>query len=103
MVARIYKPAKTAMQSGVAKTQDWVLDFSPAQARVKDPLMGWTGSGDTQAQVRLRFPSEEAAKDYAEKHGLAYVVQPPKARRPNIRPGGYGDNFIHNRRSGWTH
>ena len=103
MVARIYKPAKTAMQSGTAKTHDWVLDFAPSEARRTDPLMGWTGSGDMQSQVRLHFETAEAAEAYARRHGLAYRVEQPKARKPNIRNGGYGDNFAHNRRGAWTH
>ncbi|MSU92213.1 ETC complex I subunit [Rhodobacteraceae bacterium 2CG4] len=103
MPARIYKPARNAMQSGTAGTDCWVLDFAPAEARSRDPLMGWTSSGDTQSQVRLRFETLEQAKAYAEKHGIAYRVRTAKPRKPNIRPGGYGDNFAHNRRSGWTH
>jgi len=103
MRARIYQPAKTAMQSGTGKTKAWVLDYAPAESREIDPLMGWTGSGDTQAQVRLRFPSKEAALDYAQEHGIDAVVQEPKSRKPNIRPGGYGENFATNRRGPWTH
>ena len=61
MRARIYQPARNAMQSGMAKTHDWVLEFAPDEARRVDPLMGWTGSGDTQAQVRLTFDSKEDA------------------------------------------
>lgn len=103
MRARIYKPAKTAMSSGTAKTQDWVLEFAPAQAREIDPLMGWTSSQDTQAQVRLRFETAEAAQDYARAHGIDAVVLRPKTRKPNIRAGGYGENFATNRRGAWTH
>ncbi len=103
MPARIFKPAKTAMQSGQARTQDWVLEFSPDEARYKDPLMGWTGSTDTQAQVRLTFPTKAAAMQYATRHGIAARVSEPKGRKVNIRPGGYGDNFAHNRRGAWTH
>jgi len=55
MRARIYQPARNAMQSGTAKTHQWVLEFAPASAREVDPLMGWTSSGDTQSQIRLRF------------------------------------------------
>ena len=62
MRARIYKPAKTAMQSGTAKTQDWVLEFAPEQARQIDPLMGWTSSADTQTQVKMTFDSKDAAE-----------------------------------------
>ena len=103
MRARIYKPAKTAMQSGNAKTHAWVLDYAPASAREVDPLMGWTSSTDTQAQVRLRFDSKEAAFDYARAHGIDAEVIEPKIRKPNIRPGGYGENFATGRRGAWTH
>ncbi|MFC4669277.1 ETC complex I subunit [Seohaeicola nanhaiensis] len=103
MRARIYKPARNAMQSGTAKTRDWVLEFPQASARDVDPLMGWTSSDDTQSQVRLRFPTREAAKEYAESKGIDAVVIEPKPRKPNVRPGGYGENFATNRRSVWTH
>ncbi|WP_424979302.1 ETC complex I subunit [Leisingera sp. S232] len=103
MQARIYRPARNAMTSGMAKTRKWVLEFAPVTAREVDPLMGWTSSGDTQAQVKLRFDSKEAAVEYAEDHGIDAVVVEPKERKVNIRPGGYGDNFATNRRSPWTH
>ncbi len=89
--ARIFQPAKTAMQSGRANTKKWVLEFEPAEARRADALMGWIGSGDTRGQVRLRFTSKEAAIAYAERHGLDYQVQAPKRRR--IRPKNYSDNY----------
>lgn len=103
MRARIYQPAKTAMQSGTAKTHQWVLEFAPAEVRNVDPLMGWTGSGDTQAQVRLKFESREAAEAYANEKGIAYEVTLPHARKPNIRPRGYGENFATDRKEVWTH
>ncbi|MBU2983439.1 ETC complex I subunit [Lentibacter algarum] len=103
MRARIYKPARNAMQSGVAKTKHWVLEFAPETRREVDPLMGWTSSSDTQAQVKLSFDSREAALEYAESKGLEAVVQEPKLRKPNIRAGGYGENFATNRRTPWTH
>ncbi|MGC9371566.1 MAG: ETC complex I subunit [Paracoccaceae bacterium] len=103
MLARIYQPAKTAMQSGTAKTRQWVLEFAPASAREVDPLMGWTSSSDTQAQVRLRFDSKEAALDYAREHGIEAIVLEPHKRKPVIRKGGYGENFATNRRQVWTH
>ncbi len=103
MRARIYKPARTAMSSGTAKTRDWVLEFAPASAREVDPLMGWTSSADTQAQVRLRFDTKEAALDYARDHGIDAQVFEPHKRKPNIRPRGYGENFATNRRGAWTH
>lgn len=103
MRARIFKPAKSAMSSGQAKTREWVLEYAPAEARSIDPLMGWTSSSDMNSQVRLRFDSCEAAQDYAKGHGIEAVVTKPKTRKPNVRPGGYGDNFATNRRGAWTH
>jgi len=103
MNARIFQPARTAMSSGMAKTQHWVLEFAPASARSVDPLMGWTSSADTQAQVRLTFDTRQEALDYADRHGIDAVVSEPKKRRQNIRAGGYGDNFATNRRTVWTH
>ena len=70
MKARIYQPARNAMQSGVAKTKQWVLEYAPSSSREVDPLMGWTSSNDTQSQVRLKFDSKEAAIDYAEDNGI---------------------------------
>ncbi|ABG30902.1 ETC complex I subunit [Roseobacter denitrificans] len=103
MRARIYQPARTAMSSGLAKTHKWILEFAPQSSREVDPLMGWTSSSDMQSQVRLRFDSKEAAVEYARENGIDADVQEPKKRRPNIRPGGYGENFATGRRGAWTH
>ena len=103
MLARIYKPAKTAMQSGEARTKEWVLEFAPASPREIDPLMGWTSSDDTQTQIRLRFDSKQAAVDYAAAHGSDAQVVEPTPRKVNVRPGGYGENFATFRRGVWTH
>ena len=103
MRARIYQPARTAMQSGTAKTQGWVLEFAPDTERVVDPLMGWTGSGDTQAQVKLSFDSREAAEAYAVEKQLDYTVAEPQIRKPNIRARGYGENFATDRKIGRAH
>jgi hypothetical protein len=103
MRARIYRPARSATQSGMARSRHWVLEFSPAEPREVDPLMGWTSSGDMLSQVRLRFDSREAAEAYAREHGLETVVLEPKPRRPNIRSRGYGENFATERRQTWTH
>jgi len=103
MPARIYQPARNAMQSGTAKSQTWVLEYVSGDPREIDPLMGWTSSSDTQSQVRLSFPTKEAALDYAKDHGIEALVQDPKTRRHNVRQGGYGDNFATNRRGVWTH
>jgi NADH dehydrogenase len=103
MRARIYKPAKTAMSSGTAKTKHWVLEFAPETAREIDPLMGWTSSADMNSQVRLNFESLEAAQAYAKANGIQAVVLKPKARKPNIRARGYGENFATDRKGAWTH
>ena len=103
MRARIYQPARNAMQSGTAKTKTWVLEYAPASARSVDPLMGWTSSDDMNSQVRLRFDSKEAALDYAKSKGIEATVSEPKKRKPNIRARGYGENFATDRRGAWTH
>jgi len=91
MTARIYQQPKSAMQSGRAKSDTWVLEFEQSEARRPDPLMGWTGSGDTQSQVRLNFPSKGAARAYAEKYGITARVHstPPKS----LKIQAYADNF----------
>ena len=103
MTARIFRPAKSAMSSGQAKTREWVLEYVNDTAREVDPLMGWTSSSDTQAQIRMRFATKDAALQYAKDHGIDAVVVDPKPRKPNVRPGGYGENFATNRRGAWTH
>lgn len=103
MRARIYQPARTAMQSGTAKTRRWILEFAPSAPREVDPLMGWTSSSDTQTQVRMSFDSKEAALEYAADHGIDAVVKDPNTRKPNIRARGYAENFAVDRRGPWTH
>ena len=103
MRARIFQPARTAMQSGSAKAKGWVLEFAPAASRNVDPLMGWTSSADTQSQVRLSFESQSAAEAYAIEKGIEFDVVQPKPRKAVIRPGGYGDNFATGRKGAWTH
>ena len=101
MTARIYKPAKTAMQSGKAKTKDWVLDYEPSEPKEVEPLMGWTASGDTRQQVRLRFDTKEEAVAYCERNRIPYQVFDPKpTKRAFIS---YSDNFAYSRRTPWTH
>lgn len=91
MTARIYQRPKNAMQSGKARTDTWVLEFVPAEAKRPDPLMGWAGSGDTQGQVVLQFASEAEACGYAERHGIAARVQQTPPRRLKLQA--YSDNF----------
>ena len=94
-VARIYRPSKTATQSGRGKTRNWILEFEPDTPKTIDPLMGWTGSGDMTGQVRLGFASGKDAIAYAKRHGLAYQVIEPKERV--VRPRSYADNFAFTR------
>ena len=102
MHARIFKPAKTAMQSGKGKSQDWVLEFEADAARRIDPLMGWTSGSDTRAgQVRLHFDTCEAAVEYASAKAIPYQVLPERPERPQIKA--YSDNFAFRRRKPWTH
>ena len=101
MVARIYRPARTAMSSGRAKTHRWVLEFEPERAKEIEPLMGYTSSDDMRSQVRLEFDTKEEAIDYATRNGLAYQVSEPKER---VRAAmAYSDNFRRDRTQPWTH
>ena len=101
MPAHIFKPAKTAMQSGTAGTEEWVLEREAASAREIDPLMGWTSSRDMDAQVTLTFATKDEAVAYAERNGIAYVLSEPQVRKP-IRKS-YSDNFKFGRVGSWTH
>ena len=101
MTARIYKPSKTPVQSGMARTKQWILVFEQDKPREIEPLMGWTASGDTRQQVRLWFDTREEATAYAEREGIAYRVEDPhESKRRTIS---YSDNFKFNRVEQWTH
>lgn len=101
MLARIFRPAKTAMQSGKANTKEWVLEFAPASARVSDPLMGWTVSTDMNGQVRMLFDTREEAVAYAQRHVIAFEVLAPQEVKRIVKA--YADNFAFSRREPWTH
>ena len=92
---RIYKPAKTAMQSGFGNSRLWVMTFEPEAPKTHDPLMGWISSADTRGQVQLRFESEEEAVAYAKRQGYEYTLVEPHGR--HIHPKNYADNFKYNR------
>ncbi len=95
MGVRIFKPSKTATQSGVAHTRYWVLEHEAQKLRGIDPLMGWTSSGDTTQQISLTFRTKDQAISFAEKNGLSYTVEsPPKQKR---RHKSYADNFRHDK------
>jgi hypothetical protein len=101
MTARIYKPSKTAMQSGFANTKDLMLEFEPEEPRTVEPLMGWTSSGDMKQQVQLRFETKDEAIAYCERHGIAYQVSEPKPVQRRLIS--YSENVAFNRRGAWTH
>ena len=89
--ARIFQRPKNATQSGRAGTDLWVLEYLSSTAQAADPLTGWNGQADTQAQVRLTFPTLAAAQAYAEKKGVsAHVVPSPQ---PKLKLQAYADNF----------
>ncbi|PZU85232.1 MAG: NADH-ubiquinone oxidoreductase [Shinella sp.] len=101
MPAKIYRPAKTAMQSGKAKTHVWILEFDQAIPRKIDPIMGYTSSADTRQQVKLVFETLEQAEAYAKREGIDYrVIQPKEPKRQVVS---YTDNFRFNRLQPWTH
>ena len=101
VAARIYKPAKGATSSGLARTKGWVLEYEPESPREIEPLMGWTASGDMRQQLRLSFDSQEEAVAYAEREGIAYRVEVPQAVKRRVMS--YSDNFKFNRVGPWTH
>src|SRR5262245_665249 len=101
MIARIYKPAKTAMQSGLAKTKEWVLDYEPAAPREAEALMGWTSAGDMLSQVRLFFETKEEAIAYAKQNDIPFRVFDPQPRA--VSKKSYADNFKFGRIGSWTH
>lgn len=101
MTARIFKPAKNAMQSGRAKTKEWQLDYEPVQPRVVEPLMGWTSSGDMKQQLTIRFETKEEAIAYCEREGVPYqVLEPQESLHRQVA---YSDNFAFRRSEPWTH
>jgi hypothetical protein len=101
MRARIYLPPKSAMQSGTAKTHRWVLEYEPETAKIRDPLMGWTGSDDMRQQIRVTFDTREAALAYAESNNIPYDLELPTAHVK--KPKAYADNFRADRKENWTH
>lgn len=90
--ARIRPRLKSSMQSGHAQESAWILEYEPREPQRPDPLTGWAGSGDTRAQVRIGFPTLDAAKVYAEKHGLTYHVSAEGGPR-SLKLQAYADNF----------
>ena len=101
MLARIFKPSRTAMQSGTAKTEQWMLVYEPEAPLSVEPLMGYTSSGDMRRQIKLSFDSKELAIAYAERNGIPYEVFEAQDPQPNLQS--YSDNFRYGRPQPWTH
>ena len=101
MPARIYKPARNAMQSGKGKSNEWILEFEQETPRSSDPLMGWTSASDTSTQVKLKFPSLADAEAYAKRKGIAYSAERETPVR--MQKKSYSDNFKFGRTDNWTH
>jgi hypothetical protein len=101
MAARIFKPARSAMQQGRAATREWVLEFERDRPRSLEPLMGWTSSDDTRTQVRMCFATLEEAIAYATRKGIPFRIEEP--RQTEIKPKSYAENFKFGRVGSWTH
>jgi ETC complex I subunit-like protein len=101
MLARIYQPARTAMQSGKARTKKWVLEYEPERPREIEPLMGWTASSDMRSQVSLDFDTSDEAVAYAKANDIPYQVFEPHKPAPKAKA--YSDNFAFGRKLPWTH
>ena len=101
MLARIYKPARTAMQSGQAAAEKWVLEYEPESPKAPDPLMGWTSSRDMRQQISMEFESLDEAKAFAEKSGIPFQVFEP--HKPAAKAKSYSDNFRVDRKVPWSH
>src|SRR5712691_10243488 len=101
MVARIYKPAKTAMQQGLAATREWVLEYEPEKPKGIEPLMGWTSSSDMRTQVRMSFATRDEAIAFTTRQGIPFRVDEPQSTA--LRPKSYAENFKFGRIDRWTH
>ena len=101
MTIKIYKPSKTAMQSGFGKTRKWLAEYISNEATVKDSLMGWNSSSDTKSQIKVFFETKEQAILWAKNNNYQYIVEEPKVRKIKIKS--YASNFDTNKKESWTH
>lgn len=102
MTAKIYRPARNAMQSGKGKADLWLLEYEPELPQTADPLMGWTSSADMKQQLKLTFETKEQAVAYAERNGIPYWLE-PEAPPARSQRKSYADNFRWGRNENWTH
>lgn len=101
MTARIFRPARNAMQSGKAKTEQWMLAYEPEAPSAVEPLMGYTSSVDMKRQIKLAFDTKEEAIAYCERNGIPFQVFEPQDPAP--KKVSYSDNFRAGRPTPWTH
>ena len=101
MTIKIYKPSKTAMQSGIRKTKKWLAEYISEADIIKDSLMGWNSSLDTQSQIKIFFDTKEQAIEWAKKNNYQFIVEEPKTKK--IKPKSYASNFDIDRKEPWTH
>ena len=91
MTIKIYKPSKTAMQSGIGKTKKWLAEYISDEETVKDHLMGWNSSADTKTQIKVFFETKEQAIAWAKKNNYQFYIEEPKVKK--IKPKSYSSNF----------
>ncbi len=101
MTIKIYKPSKTAMQSGKAKTKLWLAEYISDVDETNDSLMGWNSSKDTQTQIKIFFDTKEQAIKWAKKNNYQFFIEEPKIKK--INPKSYASNFDINKKEPWTH
>ena len=101
MTLKIYKPSKTAMQSGLGKTKRWLAEYISDVTTTKDTLMGWTSSSDARSQIKLFFDTKEQAIEWAINNNYQFYLEEPQKRI--IKPKSYASNFDFNRKEPWTH
>ena len=101
MLARIFKPARTSMQSGNAASGKWLLEYEPESRSTADPLMGYTSSSDMRRQLRLEFDTREEAVAYAKRNGIPFTLS--EDNEPAPKKLSYSDNFRYGRPQPWTH
>ena len=101
MTIKIYKPTKTAMQSGFGKTKKWLAEYISSETTVKDNLMGWNSSSDTKSQIKIFFDTKEQAIEWAKKNRYQFYIEESKVRKIKIKS--YASNFDINKKESWTH
>ena len=89
--AKIYIPTKNSMQSGLGKTDKWIIEFQTRDTGI-NPLMGWETSSDTLSELNLEFSTKDLAIEYAKKNKIDFEIIEPKKRKTVKKS--YADNFL---------